>query len=54
MTRQEFEQRVKDEDLRMDAYDIELDHFYYGYPHYMGCVRKNGKYVLSQIKGARQ
>ena len=42
MTRKEFEQRVKDEKLKMENYDIELDHYYDGYPHYMGCVQKNG------------
>ena len=28
MTRKEFEQKVKDEKLRMVSYDIELDHYY--------------------------
>ena len=28
MTRVEFEQRVKDENLKMESYDIELDHYY--------------------------
>lgn len=46
MTRNEFEQRVIDEDLRMDAYDIELDHYYDGHPHFMGCVSKNGKWII--------
>ena len=46
MTRKEFEQRVKDENLKMESYDIELDHYYDGYPHYMGCVQKNGKWVI--------
>ena len=46
MTRTEFEQRVKDENLKMESYDIELDHYYDGYPHYMGCVQKNGKWVI--------
>ena len=46
MTRKEFEQKVKDEKLRMVSYDIELDHYYDGYPHYMGCVQKNGKWVI--------
>ena len=27
MTRKEFEQRVKDENLKMESYDIELDHY---------------------------
>ena len=42
MTRVEFEQRVKDENLKMESYDIELDHYYDGRHHIMGCVRKNG------------
>ena len=46
MTRTEFEQKVKDENLKMESYDIELDHYYDGYPHYMGCVQKNGKWVI--------
>ena len=27
MTRKEFEQRVKNENLKMESYDIELDHY---------------------------
>ena len=46
MTRQEFEQKVKDEHLKMVSYDIALDNYYDGYPHYMGCVRKDGKWVI--------
>ena len=46
MTRKEFEQRVKDENLKMRAFDIELDHYYDGYPHYMGCVKNKGKWVI--------
>ena len=45
MKRREFEKRVKDENLKMEDYDIALDHYYDGYPHYMGCVKKNGKWV---------
>ena len=44
--RKEFEQKVKDENLKMRAFNIELDHYYDGYPHYMGCVQKNGKWVI--------
>ncbi len=46
MTRKEFEQKVKNEKLKMESYDIELNHYYDGYPHYMGCVQKNGKWVI--------
>ncbi|MDY5682707.1 MAG: hypothetical protein SPG48_04025 [Treponema sp.] len=46
MTRTEFEQRVKDENLKMESYDIELNHYYDGYPHYMGCVKNEGKWVI--------
>ena len=46
MTRKEFEQRVKDENLKMRAFYIELDHYYDGYPHYMGCVKNEGKWVI--------
>ena len=46
MTRLEFEQKVKDENLKMRSLDIELDHFYDGHPYIMGCVRKNGKWVI--------
>ena len=45
MKRREFEKRVKDENLKMESYDIALDHYYDGYPHYMGCVRKDRKWV---------
>ena len=46
MKRREFEKRVKDENLKMEDYDIALDHYYDGYPHYMGCVRKDRKWVI--------
>ena len=46
MKRREFEKRVKDENLKMESYDIELDHYYDGHPHFMGCVKKNGKWVI--------
>ena len=46
MTRAEFEQKVKDEDLKMNAYNIELDHYYDGHPHFIGCIEKNGKWVI--------
>ena len=42
MTRREFEKRVKDENLKMESYDIALDHYYDGHPHFMGCVKKMG------------
>lgn len=40
MKRREFEKRVKDENLKMESYDIALDHYYDGHPHFMGCVKK--------------
>ena len=40
MKRREFEKRVKDENLKMEDYDIALDHYYDGHPHFMGCVKK--------------
>ena len=45
MTRIEFEQRVKDENLRMESYCIELNEYREDI-HYMGCVQKNGKWVI--------
>ena len=45
MTRTEFEQRVKDENLRMESYCIELNEYREDI-HYMGCVQKNGKWVI--------
>ena len=42
MKRREFEKRVKDENLKMEDYDIALDHYYDGHPHFMGCVKKMG------------
>ena len=42
MKRREFEKRVKDENLKMESYDIELDHSYDGHPHFMGCIKKMG------------
>ncbi len=44
MTRKEFEQRVKDENLKMEDYSIELDE-YREEIRVMGCVKKNGKWV---------
>lgn len=44
MTRKEFEQRVKDENLKMEDYSIELDE-YREEIRVMGCVQKNGKWV---------
>ena len=46
MTRREFKKRMKAENLKMESYDIELDHYYDGHPHFMGCVKKNGKWVI--------
>ncbi len=46
MKRMEFEKRVKDENLKMESYDIALDHYYDGHPHFMGCVKKNRKWVI--------
>ena len=45
MTRKEFEQRVKDENLKMEDYSIELDE-YREEIRVMGCVQKNGKWVI--------
>lgn len=45
MTRKEFEQKVKDENLRMESYCIELNE-YREEIHVMGCVQKNGKWVI--------
>ena len=45
MTRTEFEQRVKDENLKMEDYSIELDE-YREEIRVMGCVQKNGKWVI--------
>lgn len=45
MTRKEFEQKVKDEKLRMESYCIELNE-YREEIHVMGCVQKNGKWVI--------
>ena len=45
MTRTEFEQRVKDENLKVEDYSIELDE-YREEIRVMGCVRKNGKWVI--------
>ena len=45
MTRTEFEQKVKDENLRMESYCIELNE-YREEIHVMGCVQKNGKWVI--------
>ena len=42
MTRTEFEQRVKDENLKMEDYSIDLDE-YREEIRVMGCVQKNGK-----------
>lgn len=44
MTRKEFEQKVKDENLRMESYCIELNE-YREEIHVMGCVQKNGKWA---------
>ena len=44
MKRREFEKRVKDENLKMESYHIELD-AYREEIHVMGCVKKNGKWV---------
>lgn len=44
MTRTEFEQRVKVENLKMEDYSIELDE-YREEIRVMGCVQKNGKWV---------
>ena len=46
MTRQEFEQRVKDEKLKMKDFDIALDNYYDGHPYIMGCISKDGKWVI--------
>ena len=45
MTRKEFEQKVKDENLKMEDYSIELDE-YREEIRVMGCVQKNGKWVI--------
>ena len=45
MTRKEFEQRVKNENLKMESYCIELNE-YREEIHVMGCVQKNGKWVI--------
>ena len=45
MTRTEFEQRVKDENLKMEDYSIDLDE-YREEIRVMGCVQKNGKQVI--------
>jgi len=45
MTRVEFEQKVKDEDLKMKDYAIELDEFREEI-RVMGCIRKDGKWVI--------
>jgi len=45
MTRKEFEQKVKDENLKMEDYAIELDEFREEI-RVMGCVRKNDKWVI--------
>ena len=45
MTRKEFEQRVKNENLKMEDYSIELDE-YREEIRVMGCVQKNGKWVI--------
>ena len=42
MTRTEFEQRVKDENLKIEDYSIDLDE-YREEIRVMGCVQKNGK-----------
>ena len=44
MKRREFEKRVKDENLKMESYHIELDS-YREEICVMGCVKKNGKWV---------
>ena len=41
MKRREFEKRVKDENLKMESYHIELD-AYREEIHVMGCVKKMG------------
>ena len=45
MKRREFEKRVKDENLKMESYHIELDS-YREEICVMGCVKKNGKWVI--------
>jgi len=45
MTRKEFEQRVKDENLKMEDYAIELDEFREEI-RVMGCVKKDVKWVI--------
>ena len=45
MKRREFEKRVKDENLKMEDYHIELD-AYREEICVMGCVKKNGKWVI--------
>ena len=45
MKRREFEKRVKDENLKMESYHIELD-AYREEICVMGCVKKNGKWVI--------
>ena len=45
MTRKEFEQRVRDENLRMDSYCIELNE-YIEEIHVMGCVKKDNKWII--------
>ena len=45
MKRREFEKRVKDENLKMEDYHIELDS-YREEICVMGCVKKNGKWVI--------
>ena len=45
MKRREFEKRVKDENLKMESYHIELDS-YRDEICVMGCVKKNGKWVI--------
>lgn len=45
MTRTEFEQKVKDENLKMESYCIELNEYREDI-HVMGCVQKNGKWVI--------
>lgn len=44
MKRREFEKRVKDENLKMESYHIELDS-YREEICVMGCVKKNRKWV---------
>ena len=45
MKRREFEKRVKDENLKMESYHIELDS-YREEICVMGCVKKNRKWVI--------